>query len=229
MKGSLIALMLPLAASAAADQELEQEQDKQLDEILIEGRKPERNPQKVIDWMARLVGEYTFEGEVDLKAKGRPQDFRPVRGSGNCFGFGPAPAVQCEINVHWTPVRAEDRGKVLGGISNLEPAMMLFGFEPDRFGIRYMLVDSEGIAEGAMGYVVNDTLVSRAPCVNVPGQCERVARITAHNDLKMIDMQVDLVIDYESAVRFHFVWRRVPGSKAVVVAGPKVFAEPESQ
>lgn len=195
--------------------------DQELSDILVEGRVPERNPQKIIDWMARLVGEYTFEGEVDLKARGRPEDLRPVRGSGTCIGFGPAPAVRCQIDVHWTPVRPEDRGKVLGGVSSLKPATMLFGFEKDRIGIRHMLVDNNGIAEAALGYVLDDTLISRSPCVNIPGQCERVARITAHNDLKLIDMLIDLVIDYEPAVRFHFVMRRVPGSKAVVVGGPK--------
>jgi Asp-tRNA(Asn)/Glu-tRNA(Gln) amidotransferase A subunit family amidase len=37
------------------------------------------------------------------------------------------------------------------------------------------------------------------------------------------------VIDYEPAVRFHFVMLRVPGSKATVVSGPKIFAKPESK
>jgi hypothetical protein len=222
----LLAQCLPLHAAelpqdAQADQELSQ--------ILIEGEKPEKNAQKVIDWMARLVGEFTFEGEVDLKAKGQPQDLRPVRGTGECIGFGPAPAVRCEINVRWTPVPVENRGAVLGGVSNLNPATMLFGFEKDRTGIRHMLVDSNGIAEGALGYLVEDTLISRTPCVNIPGKCERVERITAHNDLKMIDMKIDLVIDYEPAVRYHLVMRRVPGSKAVVVSGPKVFAEPKAK
>jgi hypothetical protein len=230
MWGGLAAAALPCTLHAAERQDqLDQPADQELGEVLVEGRKPEKDPQKIIDWMARLVGEFTFEGEVDLQAKGRPEDLRPVRGSGTCIGFGPAPAVQCEINVRWTPVRYEDRGKVLGGVSNLEPAMLLFGFEPDRFGIRYLLVDSAGIAESALGYVVSDTLISRSPCVNVPGQCERVAHITADNDLKMVEMQIDLEVDYVPAVRFNFVMRRVPGSKAVVVSGPKVFAEPEGK
>jgi hypothetical protein len=229
----LLGLMLGLPHFApAAETQLAQKAeqiDQELSQILVEGRKPEKNPQKVIDWMARLVGEFAFEGEVDLHAKGRPEDLHPVRGSGECIGFGPAPAVRCEISVRWTPVRVEDRGKVLGGVSNLNPATMLFGFEKDRTGIRYMLLDSDGIAEGALGYVVEDTLVSRTPCVNIPGQCERVARITAHSDLQMVDIKIDLVIDYEPAVHYHLVMQRVPGSKAVVVSGPKVFAEPESR
>ena len=220
----LLALGLSAPAAEPRSADKSAQTDLELSQILVEGRKPEKNPQKVIDWMARLVGEFSFEGEVDLHAKGRPQDLHPVRGSGQCIGFGPAPAVQCEINVHWTPVPAEERGKVLGGVSNLEPATMLFGFESDRIGIRYMLVDSSGIADGVLGYVVEDTLISRSPCVNIPGKCERVARITAHSDLKMVDMKIDLVIDDQPAVRFHLVMRRLPGSKAVVVSGPKVFA-----
>jgi hypothetical protein len=224
-----MALLAQGLSAPAAELAQDAQGDDELSEILVEGRKPERNPQKVIDWMARLVGEFTFEGEVDVRARGKPEDLHPVRGSGSCIGFGPAPAVQCEIDVRWTPVPVEDRGKVRGGVSNLRPAQMLFGFESDRFGIRYMLVDSNGIAEAALGYVVDDTLISRAPCVGVPGNCERVTRIRADSDLQMIDLKIDLVIDYEPALRYHFVMRRVPGSKATVVAGPEAFAKPESR
>ena len=49
-----------------AEAKPDEKPDKQLGEVLIEGLKPEKDPQKVIDWMARLVGEFSFEGEVDL-------------------------------------------------------------------------------------------------------------------------------------------------------------------
>ena len=49
------------------------------------------------------------------------------------------------------------------------------------------------------------------------------------NGLKMVGIQIDLEIDYLPAPRFHFVMRRVPGSKSVVVSGPKVLAEPEGK
>lgn len=237
LKGCLLAQVLPLAAIAAtpppdiappvAANPQQQELDAQLDEILVEGRKPERNPQKVIDWMARLVGEFTWEGHVDVHARGRPEDIRAVHGSGNCTGFGLAPAVQCDIKARWSTVRGEDGEPVMGGVSNLNPAMMLYGFEPDRIGIRYMLVDSNGIADGGLGYVVDNTLISRTPCANVAGNCQRVARITADPDLKVVRMEIVLEIDYERAAYFDFIMRRVSGSQAVVVSGPKIFAEPD--
>jgi hypothetical protein len=174
------------------------------------------------------VGEFDWEGYVDTGGKGNPGDTRAVRGTGSCLGFGPAPAVQCEIKVRWSTVKGPDGEEIPGGRSNLNPAMMLYGFEPDRIGIRYMTVDSEGIADGAMGYVVGDTLISRSPCVNVPGQCERVAHITADPDLKMVRMEIDLEVDYQKAVHFDFIMKRVPGSRAVVVSGPKFFANPEA-
>jgi hypothetical protein len=224
LMGLVAALVTPLVISAA---EPEAPSDKELSEILIDGQRPEKDPQKVIDWMARLVGEFDWEGYVDVRGKGKPEDTKPVRGTSNCIGFGPAPAVQCEIKVRWSTVKGPDGQEILGGKSNLNPAMMLYGFEPDRFGIRYMLVDSDGIADGAMGYVIGNTLVSRTPCVNVPGQCERAAHITADPDLKMIRMEIDLEVDYEKAVHFDFIMNRVPGSKSVVVSGPKIFAEPK--
>jgi hypothetical protein len=104
---------------------------------------------------------------------------------------------------------------------------MLFGFEPDRIGIRYMLVDSNGIADGAMGYVVGNTLISRSPCANVPGNCHRVARITADPDLKAVRMEIVLEIDYQKAAYFDFIMRRVPGSQTVVVSGPEILANPD--
>jgi hypothetical protein len=230
LMGGLVLLAPFLTATAlAASDEQEAPSDQELSEILVEGMKPEREPQKVIDWMARLVGEFDYEGHVDVRGKGNPADTRPVRGTANCLGFGPAPAVQCEIKLRWTTVKGPDGEEILGGRSNLNPAMMLYGFEPDRIGIRYMTVDSEGIADGAMGYVIGNTLISRSPCVNVPGQCERVARITANPDLKMVRMEIDLEVDYQRAVRFEFIMKRVPGSKSVVVSGPKIFAEPESK
>lgn len=237
LTGCLISLILPLAASAAAPPPdgaspvaataQEQEPDTELDEILVEGKMPERNPQKVLDWMARLVGEFTWEGHVDVHARGKPQDIRAVHGSSNCTGFGLAPAVQCEIKVRWSTVRGEDGEPVLGGASNLNPATMLFGFEADRIGIRYMLVDNNGIADGAMGYVVDNTMISRTPCANMPGNCQRVARITADPDLKVVRMEVVLEIDYQKAVYFDFIMRRVPGSRTVVVSGPEIFADPD--
>jgi hypothetical protein len=36
---------------------------------------------------------------------------------------------------------AQSGSDAQGGVSNLNPAMILYGFEPDELGIRYMQVD----------------------------------------------------------------------------------------
>jgi hypothetical protein len=111
---------------------------------------------------------------------------------------------------------------LLGGVSALDPANILYGFEPDRIGIRYMLVDNKGIAEGALGYLLDEeTLVSRTKCVNMPGNCERVARIIASPDLKQVEMRIDLEVELKRTVSFSFVMHRVPGSPSVVFPGAK--------
>jgi hypothetical protein len=40
-------------------------------------------------------------------------------------------------------------------------------------------------------------------------------------------MEVVLEIDYQKAVYFDFIMRRIPGSQAVVVSGPEIFADPD--
>jgi hypothetical protein len=215
--GPVFLLSGALLAAAAQSASQPEPSAEELGEVLIEGLKAERDPQKVINWLAHLVGEFTYEGQVDVHAQGNPEDMHAVRGSGSCVGYGPAPAVQCDVNVRWSKAQGENGEAVLGGVSTLDPAIMLFGFASDRVGIRYMLVDNQGTADAALGYVVGNTLVSRAPCANVPGNCERVVHITISEDAKEIDMRIDLEIDYRRAVRFEFGMRRVPGSKALVV------------
>jgi hypothetical protein len=209
----------PVVAAAAEAQPAQP--DRQLDEVLVEGTrlKSERNAQKIIDWMARLVGSFTFEGHVDLHGKGNAADLRQVQGAGNCTGFGPAPAVQCEIKVRWPEARGERGEAIPGGVSQFDPAMILYGFEPNRLGIRYMLVGSKGVANGDLALLVGDTLVSRTPCVDFPGNCQRVMRVTAAPDLELVEMRIELAVDQRKALEYAFVMRRVPGSASVVHSG----------
>ena len=106
----LAALALPSVLCAAEPQlEPEQAPDQELGEVLVEGRKPDETRRKSSTGWPAWWANSPLKGEVDLHAKGRPEDIRAVHGSGNCTGFGLAPAVQCEINVRWSPVRDEDR------------------------------------------------------------------------------------------------------------------------
>ena len=190
-----------------------------LDEVLVDGRKPSRKPSEIITWMRRLVGQFTYEGNVDLHGKGLTDDLRPVKGRSDCVPFGPAPAVQCEIRVTWPETKGPNGEAILGGTSMLNPAMILYGFEPDDLGIRYMLVDSKGIAEPALGLLVGDTLTSKEPCVNVPGTCQKITKITAEPEGKLIEMNIDIERDYKRAISYRFVLHRVG---AAPIADPQV-------
>lgn len=180
-----------------------------LDEVLVSGEKSTRKIADLIPWLRRLLGQYTFDGYVDLGGKGHPEDRRAVRGGGTCIGFGVAPGVQCEIQVRWPEVRGPNGEEVLGGVSSLAPAMILYGLEPDERGIRYLQVDNRGLAEGATGLVTGDTAAFRTPCVDMPADCQRVVRITARPDSKVVDMQIDTELSHQVAVRYRFQLTRV--------------------
>jgi hypothetical protein len=187
----------------------------ELSEVVVSGQRPTRKVADVIPWMRRLLGEYTIEGYVDLGGRGDPAERVNARGGGVCVGFGVAPGVQCEIIVRWPDSRAADGTQIIGGISNLAPAMLLYGLEPDEVGVRYLQVDNRGLAEGATGGIVGDMVTFRAPCADVPEGCQRVTRITARPESKVIDMQVDTEIFYEVAVRYRFQFTRVKEVQAV--------------
>jgi hypothetical protein len=193
--------------------------DEVLEEIVVEGRRPVRKPQAILDWMARLVGEFTVAGKVDLHGHSE-SDLLDMQGRSTCVGLGPGPAVQCELRIRWPETLGHGGEAIAGGVSHLDPAMMLFGFEPNRIGIRHMLVGNDGIADGAMGYLLSgDTLVTRAKCGGIAGTCERVVRVTAEPDAQTVRMQIETQIDLRKAVTIAFVMRRVPGSPSVVYPG----------
>jgi hypothetical protein len=72
-----------------------------------------------------------------------------------------------------------------------------------------MLVDNEGIAESAVGFLYDsDTLVTRNKCVNVPGDCQRTVRVIADPDLRQVEMRIDVEIEAQPVVRFRFLLHR---------------------
>lgn len=182
---------------------------RELSEVVVSGETPTRKVAELIPWLRRLLGEYIYDGYVDLGGKGEPEDRRTVRGGGTCVGFGVAPGVQCEIVVRWPEVRGENGEEVMGGVSHFNPAMILYGLEPDELGIRYLQVDSRGLAEGTTGYVIGNTATFRTACVDVPEDCQRITRITTESGSKVVDMQIDTEINYELAMRFRFQMTRV--------------------
>lgn len=213
-------------SAAAAPQSPEPAQqradaDEVLDEVVVDGRRPQRKPQAILDWMARLVGEFTVDGKVDLHGHSAP-DLLDLQGRSTCVGLGPGPAVQCELRIRWPEARGNGGEEIVGGVSSLDPAMMVFGFEPNRIGIRHMVVGNDGIADGAMGYLLSgDTLVTRAKCGGVAGACERIVQVTAEPDAQTVRVRIEMQIDLRKAVTIAFDMHRVPGSPSRVYPGAR--------
>jgi hypothetical protein len=201
--------------------------DQELDEVLVRGKRSKPRPgfkeyQQPLDWLARLVGRFVVDGHVDLHATGNPDDILEVSGRVECVGFGMAPGVECEVKIRWPEKPGPDGADVPGRVSTLNPAVMLFGFDPARQGVQQITVDNNGTAESALGlHVTADVVQSRTPCAARPGDCERVVRITALPDLKVVEMLIDLEIDKVKATRFMFTLHRVPGVPSVVFGRKK--------
>jgi hypothetical protein len=208
-----LAALVASAASASAAQPAAASaklaaQEQELDEVLVNGRRirPERNMQAVVDWMRRLVGQFRYQGYVELRgADGAPLGREDVQGVSDCVAFGLAPGVQCSVKVEWPDVEG-DVGAV-GGVSTLQPAMILYGFDPDHRAVHMLQVDNKGIADGALGYIQGDTLIASAPCEGIPGNCQRTTRITAKPDGKLIQTQIDIEIDGQRMTRYVFLQR----------------------
>lgn len=187
---------------------------RELGEVVVSGEKSTKRVTDMIPWLRRLAGQYTLEGYIDLGGAGRPEDQRNVRGGGTCVGFGVAPGVQCEIQVRWPEVRDASGKPVLNGVSTLAPAMLLFGIEAEAGGIQFMQVDNRGLAEGATGFVTGDAATFRARCMEVPEGCQRTTRITAVQDSRMVEVQVDTELDFLLATRLSIQMIRTGGGTA---------------
>lgn len=172
-----------------------------------------------------------------------------VEGLGDCVAIGASPGVQCIFSAHWPDMydiihpdpesleRKTGVFEVPGGVSNLDPSMALFGLDPNGTGLRYLLVDSKGLAEGAPGEQGGNRATFTTPCVNAStllskmfleeiddkplGSCQRVMRIDAKPDGSVVNLSVDFEINEEPFTRYEFqLWR---------VADPQVSSTTDSR
>ena len=234
----LIALMLvvpvPLMAAAPAvapstapatreQQPAPQLRVDDLDEVVVEGRRQGRLPrswndyQQPFDFLAMLVGKFTVAGQVDLRGQGNKEDLREVSGLADCLGFGSAPGVMCELIARWPAASGPQGEEIPGGVSAMDPAMLLFGMDSATTGISFTVLDNRGDAQIVVGKLASpNTMVARSKCMAAAGNCERTARVTVEPDRQTVRMNIDLAFDQQPSVRFMFVMNRVPGSSAVV-------------
>jgi hypothetical protein len=186
--------------------------DQELDEILVEGRKPLKSPTKAREWMMRLPGRFVVDGSAVLNREGVTSETVAVQGRTNCVSY-PTPAVLCELKLRWSEPLDAERARLFGGASKLDPAVLMYTYDVERVRVRHMLVDSEGIAESAVGFLYDsDTLITRNKCVNVPGDCQRTVQVTAEPDLRQVEMKIDMEVEFLRVATFRLVMHRVPGA-----------------
>jgi hypothetical protein len=207
---ALLALLVTRAGVALAAKSTSR--DLELGEVLVEGQRtrPVRDPQKIIDWMRRLVGQFRYQGFVELHDdKGATLGQQRVSGKADCVAFGLAPGVQCTVKIEWPEAQASTGQDLLGAVSRLDPAMVLYGLDPDELAVHYLQVDNQGVADGGLGYLRGDTMTTRDPCVEIPGDCTRTTKIMARPDGQMIQTQIDIEKNGVLAVRYLFVQRPI--------------------
>jgi len=102
-------------------------------------------------WLTRLAGQFKYEGMVNPYSPAP----RGVSGRSDCIRIGSGPGVQCILEVKW-PERWSI-GAPVPPHPDLNPAMVLFGFEPGRARLHYLQVNNKGIAQGGAGVLKGST------------------------------------------------------------------------
>jgi hypothetical protein len=225
VQGSAVAADFTCAkpAGSGEQQALDEAED------ALYGVKKESGTEQMQAWLARLVGQYSVEGTVDLCGQGHPEDLRPVTGDVDCIAAGSPPSVHCKVDVRWPPATRRSGEPVLGGVSHLAPAQFLFSFfthEQHKYdgtlsgtppggassrGLQFLQLDNRGIAEGASSELVGDAFMSSENCIDIPGNCQKFTRITAKPDSNEFTMQVDVKKNGKLVLRQTFLLRRETG------------------
>jgi len=169
-------------------------------------------------WLVLLAGRYSFAGYVDLCGQGHAVDLRPVTGSADCILSGPNPDVHCKVDADWPETRAEDGTPVLGGVSGLRQAQLVYSLENSGtraiqvrgWGIQFVQVDNKGRADWASGVLLGDTFTAGELCVGIPGSCQKITRITARPGSNEISMLIEIQIDHQPVMRQTFLLHRRP-------------------
>lgn len=198
----------PLSETAAATGA---QGDIELEDLLVEGRRATRDRREILSWLSRLAGQFTYDGHVESAGDSSAEERGEPRGAAKCVALGPASAIKCNMEVSWT--RALDsKSTRLGGLLNLDAAVLLLGIDSRDSSIRYLLVNSMGVAESGRGHLFGETFLSKAPCAAMMGNCFRTLSITAPQDPIFFEIDIDLEIDGQRVERIVLVQNRIPGT-----------------
>lgn len=161
-------------------------------------------------WVKRLPGRFDLAGVihhveyVDPDRGGPPQVMNEwtqgMGGKADCIEFADqAPGLQCVINLVWPEVWNEMTGKAsLGGVSDLTPAMVLAGVDPDRGKLRFLMVTKRGFGYPGWSELSGNSAVTRPSCVDLPGvqTCEQKVQITAPADARLMQVVVSTKVRF---------------------------------
>jgi len=187
---------------------------------------------KLTVWLPRLVGRYRYEGVVQFFQTLKPgalalkeplpktyaggtcdetcesdiPNLMPAKGKGDCVAIGAGPGVNCVTHVVWNEEWMAMGGAVEGGVSFLGPATILYGYDANDAAIRYLMLNTNGIAESETGVLKGETVGWRYStfCESATmARCRQVTRIR----IPPGDRPPQLMIDIEK--EDHGDWLRV--------------------
>ena len=208
-------------------------------------------------WMSRMVGRFRYSGVVQFYQTSVPgadvRDFpdrdktfdlgtcdeecftsipslRDTKGLGDCIAIGAGAGVHCVVYVPWQEEWMPTGKPVDGGVSFLGPASTLYGYDPVASRIRYLILNTNGIAESEEGVLNGNTLswVFETRCESdTMERCRQVTKVQALPDGKSIRTYISLekydmrVGRWWMVTSFTLDMNRVPlGTQDLVPADP---------
>jgi hypothetical protein len=168
-------------------------------------------------FLRQLVGRFRYDGELKLNwgttyseipeqgcSGGYCKLTKAAQGLADCVGIGDGPGVQCVTHIPWPRFQWPSLVTEIDGVSGdmkwwgpyLDGAMTLYGIDPDKLGIRFLLVDGQSIAFTELGVLKDRTLTFETVCVppsgkRLAGDCLKKFQIRTLADGR-IEMTYDL-------------------------------------
>jgi hypothetical protein len=233
----VLALLLPMSTLAAgltcakpADSTLERRLEEP-EEVASNASETVTSQKAMLAWLRRLVGRYTLDGYIDPCGSGYIREQRAVTGKADCIATSVTPDVHCKFNLSWPAAGKGSGATTPDNVSDIAPAQLLFSIEvplviktpfgtlipPNYYGdganhsgIVLVQVDNKDVGEYASGVLVNDTFLSTEPCMDKPGDCHRITRVTIKSEPGEIFMTVEVRTDGQRVTRQVFTLHRKP-------------------
>jgi hypothetical protein len=233
----VLALLLPMPTLAAgftcakpADSAPERRTEEP-EEVASNARETVTSQKVMQAWLRQLVGRYTLDGYIDPCGNGNIKDQRAVTGRVDCIATSVTPDVHCKFNLNWPAAAGGSGAATPDNVAGMAPAQLLFSMEvpmvihtpmgtlvPPNFygdganhsGIVLVQVDNRDVGEYASGVLVNETFLSTEPCMDMPGDCHRITRVTDKPERDEIFMTVEVRTDSQRVTRQVFTLHRKP-------------------